>query len=543
MSEILEKKEEASGSIIADEWAASSGRAKNRSEPVTTRRAQIANLRQEYCFAGDSACISSETLSLWTRREKPDSNPALALRILTTMPKFTIGVKPREAILAAGGALVGAAAFPPLGLWPLSFVSIILFLFLIRDRSGSEARAVALLYGVVYALSTMYWLFNIFGLSAIPLFAIMAAYYGFIATLIAMTRSQSAWLRALQIALFAVANEWLRGDAWYLRFPWYTAPHAFAAWPMMIAPVRWVGVYGFSFIIWFIAAYGVHGRRWAWAAIVLFPLCSYLLPAVPVPDRQVVLLQSEETFAIGSVIESVPAEKADLAVLPEYAYFYSPEQALNLQDGPRALAKKLNCPVVFGAVEGTYGEPRFDNVAAVIDARGELLGTFPKQRPVPLMMDGVPGTRRPVFELDQGVLGVGICYDFDAPEIAASLVRNGATVLVAPTFDAMSWSKTQHRHHELLLRLRAVENDRWILRAASSGRSEVVDPHGVPSKAGIEIGETGSTKIAFGYHHGTTPGGQMYLLGPGAAIATAVLCVLRMVAYLRRRRLCISDRE
>src|SRR5262249_32313148 len=162
--------------------------------------------------------------------------------------------------------------------------------------------------------------------------------------------------------------------------------------------------------------------------------------------------------------------------------------ALASKNGPALLRERLHSPVVFGATEGTLGEADFENVAAVVDADGRLLGCFPKQHPVPLFQDGRPGRERPVFLLDQGVLGVAICYDFDAPEIAASLSREGATVLAAPTFDALSWSRMQHAHHELLLRLRALENDRWILRAASSGRSEAIDPHGSPSQEGVAVG-------------------------------------------------------
>src|SRR5207244_1041414 len=134
-------------------------------------------------------------------------------------------------------------------------------------------------------------------------------------------------------------------------------------------------------------------------------------------------------------------ERLDLAVLPEYAYFSSPDKVLGSRNGPATLARKIGGPVVFGAVEGEYGESDFENVAAVISSTGELLGTFPKQHPVPLLRDGVPGRRRPVFLVDGGILGVAICFDFDAPEIAASLVSQGATVLVAPTFDAMSWGR------------------------------------------------------------------------------------------------------
>jgi predicted amidohydrolase len=210
--------------------------------------------------------------------------------------------------------------------------------------------------------------------------------------------------------------------------------------------------------------------------------------------------------------------------------------------GPAALARRAASPVVFGAVEGDYFSAKFANVAAVVDAEGTLLGTFPKQRPVPLMADGVPGDRRAVFPLDQGVLGVAVCYDFDAPEVAGWLVRHGATVLVAPTMDALSWTATQHAHHGLLARLRAVENDRWLVRATSSGRSEVIDPRGAPSAGGVEVGETGCAVLPYG-HRATRPlGGQLSALGPLAAVAALPFAVVRAVRWLRTegRRLALS---
>jgi apolipoprotein N-acyltransferase len=176
--------------------------------------------------------------------------------------------------------------------------------------------------------------------------------------------------------------------------------------------------------------------------------------------------------------------------------------------------------VVFGAVDGDFPHGKFANVAVVIDEDAKLVGLFGKQRPVPLFRDGEPGTTRPVFPLEQGTLGVAICYDYDAPEVTATLVHAGATVLIAPNYDAMSWGKMQHVHHELLFRLRAVENDRWIVRASSSGRSEAIDPHGRPSAEGIEIGQTGTVIVGYGQRNTLPVGSFTYLLGPAAAVAT-----------------------
>jgi apolipoprotein N-acyltransferase len=450
------------------------------------------------------------------------------------MRSISVGVSPREALFGLFLGLLSAASFPPIGAWPLSFVSIALLLRLLRDRGPERARNIGLIYGLVYGLGTMYWFFGIFRLLAIPLIALFAGYHGLLATLIALTRGKAPLARAALVALFAVAVDWLRGDAWYLRFPWYTAPHALALCPPCIAAARWLGTYGLTYAVWLIAGWGAFGHPRAWAAVLLLPACALLLPAVDEPDRRALLMQTEDQQPTEFFVRDAPAEKVDLAVLPEYAFFSGPEQAIKY--AVAELNRKLSCPVVFGAVEREVGSADFQNVAAVLDADGRLLGTFPKQRPLPLFNDGLRGTRRPVFAVGQGVLGVGICYDFDAPAVAASLVRSGATVLVVPTFDAMSWSRTQHVHHELLVRLRAVENDRWVLRATSSGRSEAVNPRGVPSEEGLDIGAAGFVHVGYAHRGGFALGGQLHVLGPAAAAGTVVFFVVHVVGALRSRR-------
>src|SRR5581483_8043338 len=134
---------------------------------------------------------------------------------------------------------------------------------------------------------------------------------------------------------------------------------------------------------------------WYWYLFLATPFATLLLPPLEPVEQRALLVQFEWRDDIESILRQVPEEHVDLVVLPEYAYYNSPQSVLQSRGGPAALARKVGSPVVFGAVEGEYGKPRFENVAAVIDAEGNLLGTFPKQHPVPLMVDGVPGTRRP----------------------------------------------------------------------------------------------------------------------------------------------------
>jgi apolipoprotein N-acyltransferase len=461
------------------------------------------------------------------------------------MATVRLGVTPLQAALALGGGLLGAAAFWPLSLWPLMLASIALFLWLLRDEDTRAARYLGLLYGLAFAGGTMHWMFHIWGAWAAPLLALMAAYFVLFAMLVASTRGLRPTARAALAALFAVAVEWLRGDAWALHFPWYTPAHALAASPPSIAAARWVGTYGISYVLWLIAAAGAFVGPRAWCAFFLLPACWLLLPGDGEPDRRALLVQTEEYEGVEKVIATIPKAKVDLAVLPELAYGRSPEYALARPNGPAALARKTSSPVVFGAVEGTYGVVPFSNVAAVIGTGGELLGTFPKQRPVPLMEDGAPGDRRPVFAVEGGVLGVAVCYDFDVPAVAGALVRDGATVLVAPTMDVMRWGRAQHEHHALLFRLRAVEADRWLVRASSSGRTEVVSPRGVPSSEGVEIGPPGWVVLPFAHRDTWAPGARLAFLGPLAALATVAYLAWRALARLpfRSRRASLGGNQ
>jgi apolipoprotein N-acyltransferase len=452
------------------------------------------------------------------------------------MPALPLGVTPKQGLLAVAAGLLGAAAFPPLTLYPAILVSIAGLCWLLRDTDAQTARNLGVVYGGTFGLATMYWFFAVFGFLTVPLIGLMAIYFALFAWCVAVTRGMRPLLRVALVAVFAVGIEWLRGDAWYLRFPWYTPPHALAASPTWIADARWLGVYGLSFLTWFIAAAGAFLNPACWFAFALLPLGSLLLPPFEAPDRRALLVQAEGEVETQMLLPQLPTEKVDLVVLPEYSFTSSVRSVLASQDGPRKLARATGCPVVFGAIEGgEYGTLNFSNVAAVIDAEGRLLGTFPKQHPVPLMLDGTSGKRRPIFQVNQGILGVAVCYDFDAPEVAASLVAGGATVLVAPTFDAMSWTRIQHVHHELLVRLRALETDRWVLRAVSSGRTQVINPHGVPSQEGIEIGEKGYITLPYAHRTTTTLGAPLHLLGPLCAIAAGVFVLFQVLIWLRQR--------
>ncbi len=73
---------------------------------------------------------------------------------------------------------------------------------------------------------------------------------------------------------------------------------------------------------------------------------------------------------------------------------------------------------------------------------------------------------------------VAICYEIVFPGYIRRQVRRGATFLVTITNDAWYGTSSGPYQHFAMARMRAVENRRFVVRAANTGISGVVDPWG-----------------------------------------------------------------
>ena len=73
--------------------------------------------------------------------------------------------------------------------------------------------------------------------------------------------------------------------------------------------------------------------------------------------------------------------------------------------------------------------------------------------------------------------GPAICYEVVFPQVTRKQVRNGADVLVTITNDAW-YDGSAPRQHLNQARLRAIEGDRYLLRAATTGISAFINPAG-----------------------------------------------------------------
>ena len=149
-------------------------------------------------------------------------------------------------------------------------------------------------------------------------------------------------------------------------------------------------------------------------------------------------------------------------------------------------------PFLLGAVGFTpQREPL--NSAVMLDPSGRIVDRYDKINLVPFgefippmfgwvnritkeIGDFVPGERVVVFPVDGHKLGAFICYESVFPDLVRQFVHGGAEVLVNLSNDGYFGHSFAHQQHLEIVRMRAAENRRWLLRATNDGITAAIDP-------------------------------------------------------------------
>ena len=193
---------------------------------------------------------------------------------------------------------------------------------------------------------------------------------------------------------------------------------------------------------------------------------------------------------------------------PEINVIVWPESPAPLEDSdPRfrhwvsALAEDAHAPMIVGdiAVEPEPGQTgaALYNSAAFVASDGTFAGRYDKMHLVPFgeytpfpellsfagsLTDQVghmtPGRRRVVFAADGHRYGVFICYESIFGDEVRQFVKLGADVLVNISDDGWYGDTSAPWQHLNMTRMRAIENDRWVLIDTNSGVTSVIDPRG-----------------------------------------------------------------
>ncbi|MFD2159618.1 nitrilase-related carbon-nitrogen hydrolase [Rubritalea tangerina] len=222
-------------------------------------------------------------------------------------------------------------------------------------------------------------------------------------------------------------------------------------------------------------------RRWRYVGgggLVLLLLSSVMMPeALEARDRVVKATAVQAEFAGRQrYLDLVGEEVVDFIVLPEYAFSYDVRESKVIWDELKAFAEKRASVMVMGT-RTERGDGAWFNTALAMDGDGEI-GVHYKNHTVHFFDDGLAGKDAGVVTAGGYQFGMSICFDNDYEDVVRRMTSAGAQFFLVPSLDASHWTLRQHWQHAELFRHRAAENGRWMLVAAGSGVTQLIDLHG-----------------------------------------------------------------
>lgn len=203
--------------------------------------------------------------------------------------------------------------------------------------------------------------------------------------------------------------------------------------------------------------------------------------------------------------QAIADSSAKLILLPETAlnfYLLSPEyeakadllRTLALESGAtifvgtftydydREGIREYNSIVAFfpdGTVEETpYSKRHLVPFGEYVPMEPLISTLFPFLADMNLFEPLTPGTDSAIVFTEYGEVGRLICFDSIYESLTLQTVRDGAEILLLSTNDSWYLDSAAVRIHNDHAKLRAVESGRYVLRAANTGISSIIDPLG-----------------------------------------------------------------
>ena len=113
------------------------------------------------------------------------------------------------------------------------------------------------------------------------------------------------------------------------------------------------------------------------------------------------------------------------------------------------------------------------------------------------------GTQRTVYQIGGHTYAAFVCYESIFGDEVRQFVKNGAQVLVNISDDGWYGDTSAAWEHLNMVRMRAIENHRWVLRATNTGVTASIDPYGRVVMAARRHVRT-SIRVAFNYEQDVT---------------------------------------
>jgi apolipoprotein N-acyltransferase len=307
-------------------------------------------------------------------------------------------------------------------------------------------------------------------------------------------------------------------------------PATVAAWwitqrPPGIARVFVVGALGILLLVWWgtgLVASKLNPRPNASEPITAALLQPNITQQMRWDEANVIAIYQR---MIG-MTEEAARHGAKIVIWPESTVPLSYTETDFFRESIEELSRRHGIDIILGSVATDPMHPNRIWNSAFLVSSGKTIGHYDKIRLVPFG-EYVPlrrvlffaeklvhavgefefGTNeQPIVSLARGNLAYGpaICYEIVYPQITRTQIRNGAGVIVTITNDAWYDGTSAPAQHLWQARLRAIEGDRYLLRAATTGISAFVDPAGRVIES-IPMGRDGIIYAKFQARKGMTP--------------------------------------
>jgi len=472
--------------------------------------------------------------------------------------------------------------FAPFSIYSAPFVSLALFYELLDKSTPREGFLVGWAFGVGLMGFGIYWIrisLNEYGnmapwlaqLMTFLLVAAMALYYAAAGALVSRLRSGPFWIGPLLVfpSIWVLA-EWLRG--WlFTGFPWLAIGYSQIDSPLSgLAPV--LGVYGISLAValcaglfWTFVRRGGRARYAALSGFVLIWLISATLGRIEWTEpagegfRATVVQANIPQSVKWDPDARIPSLRAyleltranwdsELIVWPETAVpdflhqvrkvFIEPlaeearEQGAELVIGIPVMDLEarayFNGMISTGTAEDIYRKRHLVPFGEFIPFKG-LLGPIAGAFDVPMSDFSAGEAQRPLLRVGKRLAGASICYEDTFPaEVKEALPE--AAYLINISNDAWFGDSLAPYQHLEMARMRALENERWLVRSTNTGISAILDDRG--RIAGIVPAfERGAFSAEVQPRRGATPFAR---LGNWLAVGLTLLILAVAVLYGRR---------
>jgi apolipoprotein N-acyltransferase len=404
-----------------------------------------------------------------------------------------------------------------------------------------QAALVSYLCGVVWYFGNCYWIYRtmhvyesipaVASLGILLLFSLyVGLYHALFGCLIGLLHKKLS----RNAVLYAVPFVWVAVELARARitgFPWDLLGYTQVDNLQLDKLAPWTGVMGLSFVIGVVNALWLVRVPWrgrqlyagaAGAVLVIAAATNWPLPLGPMkePAFEVATLV-QVNLGVGREEDKQESKQQMIAAFTQLSLHppvdpsIRPTQLIAWPESPapfiesdaafrqslEQLAITAHAPVVANAITlGPINEDRhysLYNSATFFQPDGTYVGHYDKMHLVPFgeytpykplfffvghLLDDlnfIPGTEHKLLHSGGHQYGVFICYESIFGDDMRRFALDGAQVLVNISDDGWYGDTSAPWEHLDMVRMRAIENGRWVLRATNTGITAAIDPYGI----------------------------------------------------------------